>query len=306
MGISWHEAKALIGVYKTNGPFDRTATIGRQFLYFNQRRLKKVFKDAAATPSGSLDEYLSHPSFVADDFFRLLGATEVTSFDYSDFEGATITHDMNFPLPEAYHNAFDVVYDGGTLEHIFNFPQAIRNCMMMPRVSGLLIVAIPANNWMGHGFYQFSPELFFRIFCEENGFTLQRMIACEYWEGGTWFEVQDPMRLGRRIELWGADQRISLLVVTQKVRTVGNAWTSVPLQSDYSRIWTTPRTPEHASSQLGADAHSMKSLMAAFLDEAAPSLMESIRRFRGRRRARRELLARKLSSNKQAFKKVSS
>jgi hypothetical protein len=33
----------------------------------------------------------------------------------------------------------------------------------------------PANNQMGHGFYQFSPELFFRVFSQENGYLLRAL-----------------------------------------------------------------------------------------------------------------------------------
>jgi 2-polyprenyl-3-methyl-5-hydroxy-6-metoxy-1,4-benzoquinol methylase len=53
------------------------------------------------------------------------------------------------------------VFDGGTLEHIFDYPTAIKNCMKMVKPGGHLLLTTPANNWFGHGFYQFSPELFY-------------------------------------------------------------------------------------------------------------------------------------------------
>ena len=40
----------------------------------------------------------------------------------------------------------------------------------MLTVGGSIFVNTPANNMMGHGFYQFSPELMYRIFAEANGF----------------------------------------------------------------------------------------------------------------------------------------
>ncbi|MFO1146492.1 MAG: hypothetical protein U1E33_08100 [Rhodospirillales bacterium] len=60
-------------------------------------------------------------SFAADgyseDYFRsYLGAKDVTSFDASAYQNATVIHDFNRPLPEAYHAAFDAVVDGGTLD----------------------------------------------------------------------------------------------------------------------------------------------------------------------------------------------
>ena len=53
---------------------------------------------------------------------------------------------------------------------IFNFPVAIRNLMRMAKVGGQVFLTTPANNFCGHGFYQFSPELAYRIFALENGF----------------------------------------------------------------------------------------------------------------------------------------
>jgi len=34
----------------------------------------------------------------------------------------------------------------------------------------------PASNLCGHGFYQFSPELFYRALNATNGFEVERMI----------------------------------------------------------------------------------------------------------------------------------
>jgi len=69
------------------------------------------------------------------------------------------------------------VIDGGTLEHVFNFPVAIKNAMQMVRAGGRLSLSPPANNYFGHGFYQFSPELFYRVLSAEKRVPLERMIA---------------------------------------------------------------------------------------------------------------------------------
>ena len=81
--------------------------------------------------------------------------------------------------------------DSGSLEHVFNFPIAIANCMALTEVGGHFVAITPANNWCGHGFYQFSPELFYRVLCAENGFRVERMIVAECPDG-TWLEVADP------------------------------------------------------------------------------------------------------------------
>jgi len=303
MGISWHEARALIGLYKANGPFCRTATLGRQCLHFDVSSVRRMFKDLGAVPQGSVDEFVAQSPIFAEDFLRLLGATEVVSFDYSSYEGATICHDMNLPLPEMYHNAFDIVYDGGSLEHIFDFPRAVGNCMNMPRESGLFITATPANNFMGHGFYQFSPELFFRLFSEENGFRLERMIAFDYREGGPWFDVQDPAKLGKRVELWGTGQRIVLWVIARKIKTIGGVRSLRLQQSDYTALWAGPSAPPAVSSYPGVYRR-LRRFASTALRDFYPPLIDSYRRLRALIRWRREVRERNLRFNKEAFKRV--
>jgi hypothetical protein len=45
----------------------------------------------------------------------------------------------------------------------FNFPVALANAMKMAKIGGHFAARTPANNQCGHGFYQFSPGLFYRI-----------------------------------------------------------------------------------------------------------------------------------------------
>ena len=48
----------------------------------------------------------------------MLGSERLESLDITDFEGATVIHDLNKPVSEELKARFDVVFDGGTLEHV--------------------------------------------------------------------------------------------------------------------------------------------------------------------------------------------
>ena len=85
--------------------------------------------------------------------------------------------------------------DAGSLEHVFDVPTAIRNCMRMVAPGGYFLAITPANNTMGHGFYQFSPELFYRVLSDANGFTVERMLVTGT-SSTRWFEVADPASIG--------------------------------------------------------------------------------------------------------------
>ena len=84
------------------------------------------------------------------------------------YESAKHLHDMNEGIPGDFKEKYTAVLDAGSLEHIFNFPVAIKNRMDMVNVSGHYLAITPANNFCGHGFYQFSPELYFSVLTREN------------------------------------------------------------------------------------------------------------------------------------------
>ena len=60
---------------------------------------------------------------------------------------------MNEAIPDSLKGKFSCVLDGGTLEHVFNFPQAIKNAMEIVAIGGHFLGVVPANNFSGHGFY---------------------------------------------------------------------------------------------------------------------------------------------------------
>lgn len=95
----------------------------------------------------------------AEPFLEKLGFDHVDSMDLSDFEQASIIQDLSAPLEPSLKERFDVIYDGGTCEHIFDLPTAYRNIHAMLRPGGVLIGHSPCNNWVNHSFYQINPEM---------------------------------------------------------------------------------------------------------------------------------------------------
>ena len=225
MGIDKDVAKFLLSAKERKVNFQKSLMLGNQKIELSAAEFKGLAQefgvsDFAEVKSGS-------------DFFYLLGAQEISAMDISDYENAAILHDLNQPIDEDLQEKFTFVLDGGTLEHIFNFPTALANAMKMVEVGGHLMIITGGNNFLGHGFYQFSPELFYRTFSDENGFTVNRMIAAEV--GGNWYEVADPKIIKGRVELIN-NMPTYLMVLAEK--TVGvTPFLNTPQQSDYVEKW---------------------------------------------------------------------
>jgi SAM-dependent methyltransferase len=235
--------------------FERLLTIGRQSLYLHPADVASLQRGYAGARRNAECPFLRQYQFgdTADGFFRdMLEAAAVAVLDASDYEGANTVHDMNLPVPTPLRGAFDAVIDGGSLEHIFNVPVALANLAAMVRPGGTLFIFTPANNLMGHGFYQFSPELMFRVFAEENGFALQQVLlreavypSVELTTTRHVFEVADPERVGRRVGLL-SDRPVMMMVEARKQRDVP-LFARTPQQSDYVTRWTTATRPPMSS-----------------------------------------------------------
>ena len=162
------------------------------------------------------------------------GARTVDSVDASAYEQATLLHDMNLPWAEGQPGlgSYDAVLDFGCLEHVFDFPVAWRNCVALCRVGGHLFHSLPANNLSGHGFYQFSPELFFNLYQAKNGFELLGLWFALKADPRHWWKVADPAAVRHRVTLRNAHE-VYMLVVAKKLAEVGPL--PPPQQSDYAQ-----------------------------------------------------------------------
>jgi hypothetical protein len=222
--------------------FAKTAMVGRQGLHLSAEALRKNLSDFGyALSQGEVNELMGKGGGFAEPFLELLGATEVSSFDASDYEGANYIRDFNSPIDWNFRGQFSVVLDGGTLEHIFNYPVAIRNCMEMVELGGHFLGITPTNNFWGHGFYQFSPELFFRIFTPPNGFELARMMIFADQPGAEWIEVTDPYAINPGFV---HRQPSYLLIIARKIGSV-QIFDTQPQQGGYVTLWhSNSVTPE--------------------------------------------------------------
>jgi SAM-dependent methyltransferase len=266
--------------------FGRTLTIGRQATFAGPLRLSALLRRHGVWPAGQtrrsfLASFRDGPPWAIDPYLQALGAREVLALDASDYEGAEIVHDLGAPIPDELEERFDLVLDGGSLEHVFDVRTALANYMRMVRVGGRLVIHTMANNHCGHGFYQFSPELFFRVFSERNGYRLERLqlveddIEFSRPLAGVAFPVNlastrrysatDPDEVGERVLL---RTRVGVTILVQAQRTAAAQPFVEPLhQSDYQALWTSG-TPAFAGIPDAEAGHARSAFRRLFPPQA--------------------------------------
>ena len=109
------------------------------------------------------------------DTYSLFEQLECELFisDIAEIRGGEIILDLNLPL--THDSKYNIVYDGGTLEHCFNIGQAIQNMASLVKVNGH-IVHINPMNMINHGFYNLNPT-FYSDFYRQNGHEIISMRA---------------------------------------------------------------------------------------------------------------------------------
>lgn len=223
MGFDIQMFKLLKNTYDKYGEFGETLTIGRQGLHTPKHIVEMILNVTGVEQTEFADDVLR----------KYMGSTSVDSVDFSNYEGASIVLNMGKPI-ENITKKFDTIIDGGCLEHIYEVTTALRNVSKLCKVGGTIVHVLPTNNQCGHGFYQFSPELFFSLYSEKNGYS-----DTEVFLGDTtnpnWTVQMPPPNLGERHDI--AHPNPLYVMVRTKLRREEFNHDNVQ-QSDYSYIWS--------------------------------------------------------------------
>lgn len=227
MGIDIDGYRFLTASHRDGVSFRRTAMLGHQ--------------NMTGTGAAVRRSNFQHPALAdlveggyADPLFLAMGAEDIVSLDASSYEDASEVFDLNDELPEHLQRKFSAVLDGGTIEHVFDARQALTNAMQLVEVGGHLLLMTPTSGAAGHGFYQFSPELYWRALSPQNGFAIERFLLKDR-STRRWYEVADPEVLGRRVEF--RTKGTSYLYVCARRHSDVPLFEATPQQSDYVREW---------------------------------------------------------------------
>src|SRR5436190_17282969 len=98
MGVLTSSTEFLLQAKKDGVPFDTTVTLGRQSMFVSPIQVAKLLKKNRLWPAGLSDDdfyRLQYSSpYYAEGLFKVLGATNLQTMDYSTYEGATIVQDL--------------------------------------------------------------------------------------------------------------------------------------------------------------------------------------------------------------------
>jgi hypothetical protein len=243
MGLNYNDLRCLLEWRRDNNG-GKVVTLGRLNLTLHPKdvlNLKQKFANDARAMAW-LERY-GWADFADEMLLEALKFERVTSIDFSQYEGASVIQDIGVPLRPDLLGQFDLAIDGGTLEHVFNFPLAVGNLMRLVKVGGAVYMQSPCNSLAGHGFYQFSPELMYRVFSRQNGFEISFVriavahnLSVEQTTDQHVYDVMDPAKYGGRVMLASRNPTVMLSLAVK--RSDVEPFANPVLQSDYIEKWS--------------------------------------------------------------------
>lgn len=151
---------------------------------------------------------------------------DMTVIDIAEVRGGEVICDLNKSMSNELSNRFDIVLDGGTLEHCFNVGQAITNLLSFAKTDGFIFHCNPLC-MINHGFFNFSPT-FYHDFYSDNGHRLVSPIYCGTKRGLD----HEIVKLPNTERLNSVAQESTIWVVAQKTHDRPVIW---PMQTKYKK-----------------------------------------------------------------------
>ena len=180
----------IIAQERVNGNLrGRVATLGRQNVRLSLEETLKILIDEGVSVDPSIEAEIrssekdietrySNSETVSDQqLFKLLGIHAVDAIDVTDYEGAAIIHNLNYPISGEHHEAYDYIIDGGTFDHLFDVKTAFENVTHLLKVDGTLLMWNGASNFTGAAYLSYAPDFFFDYFIENQFYDVRVYLA---------------------------------------------------------------------------------------------------------------------------------
>lgn len=167
MGMPIQVLKMLTQEHKVKPITGRFASIGVQTVHATQSQIETLVGDSSLANLERVprERVTRHASGnISDrDLLTTLFDVEYTSIDRSDYEGASTILDLNNPIPSSFHNQFDFVYSGGSLDNVFDPATLLVNCAKLLKPGGRFLSYDVSQGLIG-AYLRITPEWLYSYF----------------------------------------------------------------------------------------------------------------------------------------------
>lgn len=236
MGLPINDAAMIVEISKNLQTKNKAICLGEPLLPFSFTMLIDYCQKINVDTS-QFDKPISKDKNIsAEAFFKWIGFANYASVDVSPYEGAEIIHNLNDnELIETNHRIADLIFDGGTLEHVFHLPNALKSIYLMLKNGGIIIHHNPTNGYLDHGFYQICPTFYYDYYTANKYENISGNILNRY-KGELSSEpyIMDIYR--KKGMLYSAKKLPRATLFFCATKTEESTYNATPIQSYYNEM----------------------------------------------------------------------
>jgi hypothetical protein len=174
MGIEYEDMRLILQATRHLQRRERLLVLGDAIVHFGSADLERLAGETGTTlawrpPDAKLDPFL---------LGRALGFQSTETLDING--KATITLDLQAPLPPTLRAAYDCVIEAGVLFWCFEPGAALMNVYRLLRGSGVAIHITAASGHYGRGYYNIHPLLFEDFYLSNDARFLFSTLRTKY------------------------------------------------------------------------------------------------------------------------------
>ena len=219
MGISINIATQLARIAPMVKGCENGIMLGRQKMHFRPPGwTPQLIGTLGRMGIKATAEDLFQEDGFCETYLNTIGWPKLESLDFSDIEGAEYIHDLSEPVGDDLKEKFDLIYDGGTTEHVFDIAQSFRNVDAMLRDQGIFISCVGTDGWFGHGFYQVGPDVPWRYWGASLGYKVLGCWTFSRKGRDVPRVIEDPTKSDRGAEHRYSDPQCIFYVVQKQPR----------------------------------------------------------------------------------------
>lgn len=172
------------------------ASIGVQTVHASVEEIVELAPRFAGKKTASLvsESATRHASGTITDRDLISGLFDVnySTIDRSSYEGASIILDLNKPVPVEFHNRFDFVYSGGSLDNLFDPATMLVNCANLLKPGGRFLSYDAAQGLIG-AYLQITPEWLYSWFAANRWADCQIRVLHQESQGPSRFKYETSL-----------------------------------------------------------------------------------------------------------------
>lgn len=185
--------RLLVAEHKKSPIKGNILTLGKQSVAVSLPKVKEIFHEFGCEINQEFKEKYDTSTRYGggglddESFFSLFGNVNYQTMDVSDYEKASIVHNLNYPIPKELEGTFDYIIDGGTFDHLFDLKTCFENVTKLLKPGGRIFQWNAASNYANAGYLSFSADFFYDYYTLNNFadcrtfFAISHSMSAQNW-----------------------------------------------------------------------------------------------------------------------------